>query len=743
MPRFKTGDVEDEETCRCSFADLGLPAPLLQSLREMGCEHPSPVQLKTIPAALSGRDVIVQAKSGTGKTIAFCSVVLKLVITRRSTTQGLVVMPTREIAMQVADEMRRLGWYLFPAVSVACFIGGTPAEEDIERIEEEQPHVVVGTPGRLLKLLREKALRTHLQIFVLDEADRLLGTDFRQDITAITELVFTDSMQFLAVSATFLPPLVTAAENLFIHVEKRRCKGGAPPMREVPQTVFLCTSAVKKDAAGRALLVGIGGESNESAVLRGILHFRWVVQGYHVRQKLPALREILTTTTYRQAFVFCKDGDQAVQIAEMLCQVGISAAASSGRMDQAGRTEAFAGIKRFQYRVLVCTDLLARGVDVENVDVVVNLDLPMEKETYLHRSGRSARFGSIGWSVSVVFEGDENQHLSFFQAQLGFELADYSDRERVFAAHLERLAALDEDVAALAAQFPLAAGGGQQGDEFNMASADVHRQSRISQEQEVDELEQEEAMEEMEEEDQWEENVEEWDEEPDDDGFIDNDIEIEADSGYSSSWKDPTLQPRQQCEQDIYDSTWSRKPSCTVPEAARCTGQCRQEVSDCDMRASGHRSPLLEQAPLRQPPLLSQTCPGQTAQQKVYPAAAAQPENLCASALGASIRGGQQPTPTPWSSGLAQLLPPPPILRPPSWIPSKFPQEALVPEWQPWMLHCAAFSDYAGRFPETHGPPPSRSPMGCHATLSQSSARLRLEELWARHCWIWAGAPSP
>lgn len=443
MPRFKTSDVVDSETQRCTFAELSLSAPLLRSLQEMGCEHPSPVQLRTIPQALGGGDVIVQAKSGTGKTIAFCSVVLEGVNTSSSgTSQAIILAPTREIAMQISDELRRLGWYIVPVVDVACFIGGIPVEEDEERLQSKgAPHIAVGTPGRMFKLLRDGGLLTDARFLVLDEADKLLDENFRQDIISITELVFTKSLQFLAVSATFPPPLVALAEDLFVHVEKKRATRGQPVMRDLPNKVFLCTSAVKKDEDGLNILQEDGDDADvvETALLKGVLHLRYVLQGYHVRQKVPALLEVLTTAAYQQAFVFVGDSNNAIQIAELLNQAGVPAAASTGKLDQAWRAQAFAGLKRFQYRVLVCTDLMARGIDAEKVDVVVNLDLPTEKETYLHRSGRTARFGSVGWMVSLVFEGDEAEHLEFFQKQLGFELAEYADREAAIQSRLEAL----------------------------------------------------------------------------------------------------------------------------------------------------------------------------------------------------------------------------------------------------------------------------------------------------------------
>eukprot|EP00913_Durusdinium_trenchii_P000193 g176.t1 len=368
MPRFKTSDVADEKTEQCTFAELSLSTSLLRSLQEMGCEHPSPVQLHSIPLALGGGDVIIQAKSGTGKTIAFCSVVLEGIDTSTAgSSQAVILAPTREIAMQISDELSRLGWYLDPPVDVGCFIGGVPIEEHEERLSNCSPHVAVGSPGRTLKLLRDGILLTDARFLVLDEADKLLDSYFRQDIFAITEMVFTKQLQFLAVSATFPPPLVAIAEDLFVHVEKKHATRGQPIERELPHKVFLCTSAVKKDEDGLNIdELDQDGEKAETALLKGVLHVRYVLEGYHVRQKLPALLEVLTTASYQQAFVFVADSNNAIQIAEMLNQAGVPAAASGGKMEQSWRTQAFAGLKRFQYRVLVCTDLMARGIDAEN-----------------------------------------------------------------------------------------------------------------------------------------------------------------------------------------------------------------------------------------------------------------------------------------------------------------------------------------------------------------------------------------
>ena len=151
------------------------------------------------------------------------------------------------------DELKRLAWYMKPRFRSACFIGGVPLAEDEDALSEATPHAVVGTPGRILKLLKDAILETELRVLVLDEADKLLDSNFKEDIIAITELSWTQKLQFMAVSATFLPPFITAAEALFVHVEKKRAKRGQPVSRSLPKLVQLCTSATKKDENGKPM----------------------------------------------------------------------------------------------------------------------------------------------------------------------------------------------------------------------------------------------------------------------------------------------------------------------------------------------------------------------------------------------------------------------------------------------------------------------------------------------------------
>jgi len=403
MP-VRTSDVVTAETASVTFDDFLLKPALLKALKEFRYDHPSPVQLKIIPKALEGRDLLVQAKSGTGKTLAFGLVLLQQL---ENDHTALVLAPTREIAIQTEDEIARAGWHLEPKISVKSFVGGTPETSDAEKCKDCQ--IFVGTPGRILKLLRRKYIPTPFRFLVLDEADKLLEESFREPLTGIVEhMQVTEFTQLLAVSATFPPPLVLLAEKLL------QVADGSTP-RLLPEKVFLCSSTQIKGSA-------------PTAVLQGVKQCRFEVPGYHTKQKVEPLFQVLSCVPFHQCIVFLNNPTQATQVAEMLNAMGVAAIATSGKQDQSWRRAALVGLKRFQYRAVVASDLWARGIDVSKVDLVVNLDLPVDKETYLHRVGRCGRFGASGLFVNIIFH-EEVEHIEYFQAQLGFDLTDWNENK--------------------------------------------------------------------------------------------------------------------------------------------------------------------------------------------------------------------------------------------------------------------------------------------------------------------------
>lgn len=742
MPRIRTSDVVNAETEQCTFADIALSAPLIKSLGEMGCVRPSPVQLRGIPAILqSDGDVLVQAKSGTGKTITFGAPILESIQTAEDATQALILGPTREIALQITDELRRLGWYLQFQLSAECFVGGSPLDDDVARLQEFPCHVAIGTPGRILKLLRKKKIHcSKLRFFVMDEADKLLDHNFRNDIRSIVELSFNKELRYVGLSATFPPPMVTEAETLFSHCEKKEAMAqglGRPPDREEPKQVFLCTSAVKKGEDGYAL-GGVGDErALESAVLRGVIHCRYIVEeGFHIRQKLPALLEVLTSISYRQAFVFCNHSASAQLVAQMLIQAGVPACATSGRMEQSWRAEAFVGVKTFQYRVLVCSDLFARGVDIEKVDVVVNLDLPLEKETYLHRSGRAARFGATGWCISVLFDGEEAGHLDYFQVQLGFDVVEFHERDQVFNAEetvpdvkqrldvkSKHLLQNDEDIVPHVKQ---------RSDVKNkhLLQNDEHREG-----EEVDEECYEEDWEEDEEEfyEGWEEEEAEEEEELDEEAN-----EVSPGKWHEVQKVDAAMKP---ASTRVANSKGTKSGMFGGVPAAPTSTAAPVQAPRVDMVKERH----MAAPPL--PPGQTNSCGELPSFQQSLRSDIPSRAPFLGSSLGCPadqfphMAETQKSVWTFAGCDLFSRFPPPPIAVPEEQLPPEV--FNLVASWEPWMDGCSTMDQYLYRrpVPLSLKPPAALMPdMRSHPFQRTGSVQERMDELWLRHQLIWRGA---
>jgi len=423
MPRAqtesgRTSDTVNAETTSIKFDDFLLKPELLKAIEGHGFLHPSPVQSKAIPTALDGDDLLIQAKSGTGKTLSFGLVLLQKLMEGQT---ALILCPTREIALQTEDVITRAGWFLDPPIQTRSFVGGTPEEEDIEKCSGCQ--IFVGTPGRVHSLMLKKYIPTPLRFLVLDEADKLLDESFRDKIENIVALCnIQDSTQFICASATFSPPLINIAEKLL----NPRTADGKPPTRELPTRIFLCTSVIKRydDTAP------MENNNDETAVLQGVRQAIFPVEGVHVRQKVEPLWEVLSAIPFNQCIVFLNNFTQAEQVTQMLNAKGVRAVATSSKHEQAFRRAVLIDVKRFHYRCVVASDLWSRGVDVDKVDLVINMDIPAEKETYLHRVGRAGRFGKIGLVVNILFT-DEVRALEYYRIQLDLKLFNWNDRDDV------------------------------------------------------------------------------------------------------------------------------------------------------------------------------------------------------------------------------------------------------------------------------------------------------------------------
>eukprot|EP00884_Botryococcus_braunii_P020562 jgi/Botrbrau1/718/Bobra.160_2s0041.1 len=368
--RARTSDVRPAAE---SFAELLLPGWLLKGLNDAGFLQPSPVQEAAIPQARCGADLVVQAKSGTGKTAVFGVVAAERVDVDNPNPQALVIAPTREIAMQAGEIMSAIGAYRpSSGVSVGVFIGGMPTEEDCRRLRRTC-HIAVGTPGRLAALLKMGALQKlqHMKLVVLDEADRLMVPPFRDDVKRLLDSA-PSSKQLMAFSATYTPGLLAEVESLMAS----------------PQRVLL---------------------DLDTPSLLGVRQFYVTVQdaGEGVwAAKVQQLLRLLESVSFSQAVVFCQPENLDSPLVDTLIERGFPSAFISGANSQVERLDIINALRAFRLRVVVSNDLLARGLDLERVNLVVNLDLPQDAATYLHRVGRTGRFGTLGLAITLVTPSD-------------------------------------------------------------------------------------------------------------------------------------------------------------------------------------------------------------------------------------------------------------------------------------------------------------------------------------------------
>jgi ATP-dependent RNA helicase RhlE len=364
------------------FAELGLSEPLLKAVAAKGYRHPSPIQKQCIPAVLEGKDVLAAAQTGTGKTAGFTLPLLERLRhgahARAGVVRALVLTPTRELAAQVGDSVRAYGRYLDLRSDVV--FGGVSANPQIERLRRGTD-VLVATPGRLMDLHQQRALRLdRVEILVLDEADRMLDMGFLRDIRRILALL-PEHRQNLLFSATFSGEIRQLATGLLhqpVHLQATPENQAAP---SVQQVLHPCDMDRKGDL----------------------------------------LTHLIRSNGWEQVLVFSRTKHGANKLTERLMRDGLSAAALHGNKSQGARTRALSGFKSGELRVLVATDIAARGIDIQQLPHVVNLDLPNVAEDYVHRIGRTGRAGCDGHAVSLV-AAEEHELLRAIERLVGEKL---------------------------------------------------------------------------------------------------------------------------------------------------------------------------------------------------------------------------------------------------------------------------------------------------------------------------------
>lgn len=348
-----------------SFDDMSLNEALLRGIYAYGFEKPSAIQQRAILPCIKGHDCIAQAQSGTGKTATFSISILQRIDSLSNNTQALILAPTRELAQQIQKVVLALGDYL--NVSCHACIGGTNVREGMRKIEAGV-QVVVGTPGRVFDMINRRIINTsHIKMFVLDEADEMLSRGFKDQIYDIFQTLSRD-VQVVLLSAT------------------------------MPSDVMEVTKRFMRDPI--SILV-----KKEELTLEGIKQFYINVEKED--WKLETLCDLYETLTITQAVIFCNTRRKVDWLTEKMCGRDFTVSAMHGDMEQKERDVIMREFRSGSSRVLITTDLLARGIDVQQVSLVINYDLPTNRENYIHRIGRGGRFGRKGVAINFVISDDQ------------------------------------------------------------------------------------------------------------------------------------------------------------------------------------------------------------------------------------------------------------------------------------------------------------------------------------------------
>jgi len=352
--------MSQESPAPLLFADLGLSEPVMKAVADVGYETPSPIQAATIPAMLEGRDVLGQAQTGTGKTGAFALPVLSNIDLSATKPQVLVLAPTRELAIQVAEAFQSYS-VAMPGFRVLPVYGGQPYGQQLSALRRGV-HVVVGTPGRVIDHLDRGTLDlSQLKTLVLDEADEMLRMGFIDDVEAVLKKL-PEQRQVALFSAT-MPSAIRRIAQTYLH----------DPVE-----------------------VTIASKTTTSANIR---QRYWWVAGMH---KLDALTRILEVEEFDAMIIFARTKAGTEELAEKLQARGMAAAAINGDMQQAQRERTIQQLKESKLDILVATDVAARGLDVERISHVLNYDIPYDTESYVHRIGRTGRAGRSGEAILFV-----------------------------------------------------------------------------------------------------------------------------------------------------------------------------------------------------------------------------------------------------------------------------------------------------------------------------------------------------
>lgn len=377
-PQDRRKQTEDVTATKGNdFEDYFLKRELLQGIYEKGFEKPSPIQEESIPIALTGRDILARAKNGTGKTAAFSIPILERIDVGKNIIQAMILVPTRELALQTSQVCKELGKHL--GVEVMVTTGGTSLRDDILRLHNVV-HIIVATPGRILDLSDKGVAKLDkCKMLAMDEADKLLSPEFQPIIEQLIAFLPQDK-QILLYSATF-PVTVKQFRDKFLRK---------------PYVVNLM----------------------EELTLKGVTQYYAFVEE---RQKVHCLNTLFSKLQINQSIIFCNSVNRVELLSKKITELGYSCFYIHAKMLQSHRNRVFHDFRNGNCRNLVSSDLFTRGIDIQAVNVVINFDFPKNSETYLHRVGRSGRFGHLGLAVNLITYEDRF-NLYRIEQELGTEI---------------------------------------------------------------------------------------------------------------------------------------------------------------------------------------------------------------------------------------------------------------------------------------------------------------------------------
>jgi len=390
----KEDDKEDGEKKKGGYAaihasgfkDFLLKPELLRAIVDCGFEHPSEVQHECIPQAILGTDVLCQAKSGMGKTAVFVLACLQQIDTsEKGAVKVMVICHTRELAYQIKHEFDRFAKY-FTGVKCGVVYGGVPIAKDKEMLKTDQPQVLIGTPGRILGLLKDKDLKLDkISQFVLDECDKCLDKlDMRKDI----QQIFVDTpkkKQVMMFSAT-----MTA------------------------ETRALCKKFMQDPHE-------ISVDEESKLTLHGLLQYFVKLSE---KEKNRKLNDLLDALEFNQVVIFVKSVQRAIALDKLLVECSFPSIAIHSGLNQEDRIARYKQFKEFQKRIMVSTDLFGRGIDIERVNIVINYDMPDDSDSYLHRVGRAGRFGTKGLALTFVSTDEDSEVLKKVQERFEVNIGE-------------------------------------------------------------------------------------------------------------------------------------------------------------------------------------------------------------------------------------------------------------------------------------------------------------------------------